>query len=126
VSRRTERGSDQLERLARPLRRGAEDKLRLDSEPDEVPCDPLYIPEASWRQRPLIVGQGWVGPARLGMPQQVQGVHRRLVLPLQSDRRAEPIATIVGSDSGDLTSTAAETLRLPYLYMADFVGFSRL
>jgi hypothetical protein len=53
------------------------------------------------------------------MPQQVQGVHRRLVLPLQSDRRAEPIATIVGSDSGDLTSTAAETLRLPYLYMAD-------
>jgi hypothetical protein len=61
--RRGERGSQQLERLACPLGRGAEDKLRLDSEPDKVLGDPPSVPVASWRKWPLVVAEGGIGLA---------------------------------------------------------------
>lgn len=83
---RRERGAHKCERLARALSGGAEDKLRRDFEPDEVLGDPLRVPPASPRQRPLSVSERLISPTGFRMPEEVESVNRSA--PLGLSRRA--------------------------------------
>jgi len=64
------------QRLACPLSRGAEDQLRLDSEPDKVLGDPLRVPASSLRERPLVITKRRIRPAGFRVPKEVESVHR--------------------------------------------------
>jgi hypothetical protein len=89
----SERGADQLQRLARTLGRRAEDELELDPLAAQMRGQLLAClpsPRCKW---PFVVGEPGLVPARLRVAQEVQVSHRR-----QSDHDA--------GDAGDFLTSA--------------------
>src|SRR5262249_11055646 len=89
----------ELERLARARGRRAEDELGLDAEGAEMLGDSLRVAPAARRERPLVIRESRIVPARLRVPEEVErpchGSHlviNRACRRLRSDdrRKGEP------------------------------------
>jgi hypothetical protein len=83
-----ERLSHPLECFACAQSGGAEDKLRFDFVPNEVPCDPLRVAAPSRRQRPILVGESLIKPAGFRVPKEIEGMHRSGASISRAARRA--------------------------------------
>ncbi len=95
--RSPQRGLDPLQRLARPTGGRAQNQLRLELLRTHVLGDRLRRPLAAPRQRPVVVRKLGLLPTRLGVPQEVDALHRP-----QDDEQPEPLrrwttSRVVGS-----------------------------
>jgi hypothetical protein len=74
--RAAERRLHQLERFAGAGGGRAKDELGRAAEPTKMFGDPLCVPAAPLRERPLTVRERWISPAGLGVPEEIERMHR--------------------------------------------------